>query len=174
MRLRDLREGDLEQVRAIYDAAVRGSAATFDLEPPGPEKWAEILAGLDPGAGRLAVVAVEGGDRVLGYARTGPFRERRAYDSTVETSVYVAEDARGRGVGHALYGELLARLDRCGARLAVAGVTDPNPASRALHLAHGFTVVGTFAAVGVKFGRTWDVTWYQRPLAGAPALPQGS
>ena len=63
-----------------------------------------------------------------------------------------------------MYGELLARLDSSPLRLAVGGVTEPNPASARLHLAHGFSVVGTFVGVGTKFGRTWDVTWYQRPL----------
>jgi phosphinothricin acetyltransferase len=82
-------------------------------------------------------------------------------------SVYVDERFRGRGVGHALYAELLARLDASRLRLAVAGVTQPSPASDRLHRAHGFAEVGTFAGVGYKLGRAWDVRWYQRPLRGA-------
>jgi phosphinothricin acetyltransferase len=108
-------------------------------------------------------VALEG-ERVLGYAKSGEFRERPAYASTREVSVYVAENARRGGVGGALYGELLRRLEGRGLRLAVGGVTQPNAASDRLHLAHGFTEVGTFHAVGVKFGKPWDVRWYERPL----------
>jgi phosphinothricin acetyltransferase len=168
-----MEHGDLPAIKAIYDRAVLTSTSTFDLEPPPLSRWEEILAQLNPPLGRLGFVAVDE-DELLGYARTGPFRERRAYDSTVETSVYVAESARRRGVGHALYRELLAALERTDRRLAVAGITLPNPASVALHEAHGFVAVGTFDGVGVKFGRAWDVCWFQRPLRGAPALPRGS
>jgi phosphinothricin acetyltransferase len=76
----------------------------------------------------------------------------------------VAESARGRGIGHALYGALFERLDAGPRENAVAGVALPNEASERLHRAHGFTAVGTFHAVGVKFGRPYDVTWYERPL----------
>jgi phosphinothricin acetyltransferase len=102
---------------------------------------------------------------VLGYAKSGQFKERAAYSTTVETSVYVDEAARGEGVGTALYRALLERLEASDLRLAVAGVTEPNPASTRLHLALGFERVGTFDGVGVKFGRPWSVTWYQRPLS---------
>jgi phosphinothricin acetyltransferase len=109
------------------------------------------------------LVALDG-ERVVGYAKSGEFRERPAYATTREVSVYVAEEARRAGVGGALYAELLRRLDGHGLRLAVGGVTQPNPASDRLHLAHGFTEVGTFTGVGVKLGRAWDVRGYQRPL----------
>jgi phosphinothricin acetyltransferase len=77
----------------------------------------------------------------------------------------VDEAAQGRGVGHALYAALLERLEADDRRrLAVAGIALPNAASERLHLAHGFTPVGTFHSVGVKFGREWDVRWYERRL----------
>jgi phosphinothricin acetyltransferase len=113
----------------------------------------------------MTLVALGDGDEVLGYAKSGTHKDRPAYDTTVETSVYVGEGGQGRGVGGALYDALLARLDACGAvRLAVAGVAEPNEASTRLHLSRGFTRVGTFTGAGTKFGRSWDVTWYQRPL----------
>jgi phosphinothricin acetyltransferase len=106
---------------------------------------------------------------VLGYAKSGMYMERAAYDTTCLTSVYVAENGRGRGTGGALYDELLARLDQTpDVRLAVAGIAEPNEASIRLHVSKGFTYVGTFTGVGTKFGRTWDVSWYQRPLGDAP------
>jgi phosphinothricin acetyltransferase len=113
-------------------------------------------------------VAVEG-DAVLGYAKSGTHRSRPAYDSTVEVSVYVAANAQGKGVGGALYDELLARLCRLPKlQLAVAGMTEPNEASRRLHESRGFTYVGTFHGIGTKFGRSWDVTWFERPLGDTP------
>ena len=106
---------------------------------------------------------------MLGFAKSGTHRARPAYDTTVETSAYVAAEAQGRGVGGALYDDLLARLDALPAvRLAVAGMTEPNEASRRLHESKGFTFVGTFTGVGTKFGRSWDVSWFERPLGHAP------
>jgi phosphinothricin acetyltransferase len=113
-------------------------------------------------------VALGDGDEVLGYAKSGTHRSRPAYDTTCETSVYVAGSARGQGVGAALYDELLARLEASPLKLAVAGMTVPNDASRRLHESRGFTYVGTFTGIGTKYGRSWDVAWYERPLGDAP------
>jgi L-amino acid N-acyltransferase YncA len=146
-------------IAAIYAAAARDTPATFDLEGLPDSEWHSKLD-----AGEEFLVAVEGGE-VLGYAYSAPFRARPAYDVTREVSVYVAEAARGRGVGRALYAELLSRLEADPARnLAVAGMTLPNEASERLHRSFGFTEVGVFEGVGQKFGRSWDVRWYQRPL----------
>ncbi len=152
----------LPAIAEVYAAAVL-TPATFDLESKPLSWWEQVLAEVDPATGTLLLVALEG-ERVLGYAKSGEFREKAAYASTREVTVYVAEDCRGRGVGRALYTELLARLDGIGLRLAAGGVTQPNPASNALHLSLGFTDVGTFEQVGVKDGRAWDVRWYQRRL----------
>ena len=155
-------EAHLEAIASIYAAAAR-TPATFDLEPKPVEWWREKLAETDPERGWLLLVALDG-ERVTGYAKSGIHREKLAYSSTVETSVYLDEQERGRGVGTALYAELLARLDGRGLRRAVGGVTLPNPASERLHLSLGFTEVGTFTQVGFKDGRGWDVRWYERPL----------
>ena len=160
----DAREEHLEAIASIYAVAARDTPATFDFEGHPVAWWRAALAAGDPATGHLLLVALDDAGAVAGYAKSGRFRDKPAYDSTREVSVYVAEAARGRGVGNALYGELLARLDASGLRLAVGGVTEPNPASTRLHLAHGFTLVGTFVGVGTKFGRLWDVTWYQRAL----------
>jgi phosphinothricin acetyltransferase len=162
-RIADARAEHLDQIAAIYADVVRTSPATFDLEPPTLERWRETLAASDPAAGHFLLVALDG-DRVLGYAKSGRHKDRAAYDSTCETSAYVAGDARGRGIGTALYSRLFELLDASPLRLAVAGITQPNEPSTALHLAFGFELVGTFEGVGVKFGKTWSVTWYQRPL----------
>jgi phosphinothricin acetyltransferase len=150
-------------IAAIYEHAALTSAATFDLEGLPREEWLRMLSDGDPAKGHHFLVAVEG-DEVLGYAKSGTFRSRAAYETTCETSVYVAESAQGRGVGGALYEHLLRLLEASPLRLAVGGMTEPNDASRRLHESRGFTVVGTFHGVGTKFGRSWDVTWFERPL----------
>lgn len=156
---------DLPAFSAIHEEAARESAATFDVEAHPIRWWEDLLGAVDPEAGDFLLAALDG-DRAVGYAKSGPHRAKASYATTRETTVYVAASHRGAGVGHALYGELLGRLDRLPLAMAVAGVTQPNPASDALHAAHGFEPIGTFAAVGVKFGRPWDVLWYQRRLAG--------
>jgi L-amino acid N-acyltransferase YncA len=159
----DAGEEHLAGIAAIY-AAATATPATFDLEGHPLSWWRAALHAVDQAAGRMLVVAVGADGDVAGYAKSGRFRDKPAYDSTCEVSFYVAEDRRGRGVGGAVYGALLRRLDASGLRLAVGGVAEPNPASTRLHLAYGFTPVGTFVGVGTKFGRQWDVTWYQRAL----------
>jgi phosphinothricin acetyltransferase len=159
--VRDARRADLPAVAAIYARAAEATPATFDLEGHCVAWWAAVLADAE----YPFLVAGEGG-AVLGYARASRHKDRPGYVTTVETSVYVAETARGRGVGRALYAALLARLEADDRRrLAVAGIALPNAASERLHAAHGFTPVGTFHAVGVKFGRAIDVRWYERRLS---------
>jgi phosphinothricin acetyltransferase len=151
-------------IAAIYDHAARTSPATFDLEGKPETRWREQIASEKREAGHITLVALAGDDEVLGYAKSGTYMERPAYDTTCLVSVYVAEGGRGKGVGGALYDELLARLERTELKLAVAGIAEPNEASIRLHLSRGFTYVGTFHRVGTKFGSEWDVSWYERPL----------
>jgi phosphinothricin acetyltransferase len=156
--VRDARRGDLPAVAAIYAAAAE-THVTFDFEGRPLAWWAEVLADTE----HEFLVATEGDD-VLGYARSSRHKDRPGYAPTVEASVYVAEGARGRGVGRALYGVLFDRLEAGPRQRAVAGVALPNDASEHLHRAYGFTEVGVFHAVGVKLGRAWDVRWFERPL----------
>jgi phosphinothricin acetyltransferase len=164
MQIVDAKPKHLEAIARIYAEVVLTSPATFDLEPPTREDWATALVDCDPAAGRVLLVALDDSGRVLGYAKSGPFRDRAAYDTTCETSIYIDSNARSRGVGRVLYGRLIELLEASPLRLAVGGFTEPNEASRALHEALGFERVGTFEGVGFKFGQPWDVTWYQRSL----------
>lgn len=154
----------LPRFQAIYARAALETPATFDLDPKPLSWWQAVLAAADPRAGNELLAALED-DEVIGFAKSGPFRDKAAYATTRETTLYVDGDHHGRGVGSALYSELLGRLERSPMLLATAGVTQPNGASNALHRSHGFTEVGTFQGVGVKFGQSWDVLWYQRHLA---------
>ncbi len=165
--VRDATAADLPAVAAIYDRCVRDSVATFDTEERGAAYLGTALASLGPADGFLVL---EHGGAVVGYAVSGPFRPRPAYNGTRETSVYLAEQMRGRGLGRLLYAALLARLDAAGAHTQVAVVALPNEASEALHRALGFELAGVLHEVGRKFGRWVDTAWYQRfgPLETAP------
>ncbi len=101
---------------------------------------------------------------MLGYADSHQFREKRAYDTTVETAVYCAPEATGRGIGRRLYAALFDALRDEDLRLALAAITLPNAASVALHERFGFTPSGVLHEVGRKFERYWDVAWYEKRL----------
>jgi L-amino acid N-acyltransferase YncA len=159
LTLRAATAADLQALAAIYNEAVAHSVATFDVEPQPPELFAERVASTRPGD--HVVVAEERG-RVVGMAYAATYRPRPAYDGTRETSIYLAADARGRGLGRALYDELLARVDADGIHVCLAVIAQPNPASEALHAALGFERVGTLREVGRKFDRWVDTTWWQR------------
>jgi L-amino acid N-acyltransferase YncA len=161
-------EDDAEAIAAIYAPYVRETAISFELEPPDAAAFrAKIRDVL-----RLApwLVRIDDG-AVTGYAYASRFRARPAYRFTVETSVYVRADARGRGVGRSLYEDLLPRLVHQGFRRAIAGMTLPNTASAALHQALGFERVGAFHQVGFKFGRWHDVEFWERELAPVAEKP---
>ncbi|NYG05795.1 phosphinothricin acetyltransferase [Phycicoccus badiiscoriae] len=158
--VRDATGDDLPAMAAIYDEQVRTSVATFDTEPRGAAYLSEKVAATDEGNVVLVACA---DDALLGYAYSGPFRPRPAYDGTKEVSVYLAEGARGQGLGRTLYAALLARLDAApGVHTQVAVIALPNDASVALHLSCGFERVGVLREVGHKFGRYVDTAWYQR------------
>lgn len=163
MEVRGAEPGDAEAIRAIYNAEVTGSTVTFDIVPRTPAEqlaWVAEHQGAHP-----AVVAVEAGV-VAGFGSLSVFRDRPAYATTVEDSVYVAADWRGRGVGGLVLAELLRLASDHGFHTVVARISGDNAASIALHKGHGFDLVGVEREVGRKFGRWIDVTVMQRMLAG--------
>jgi phosphinothricin acetyltransferase len=163
IRVRAATLADLPALTDLYNHYILNTPITFDLEPYGPDgrrAWFDQHA--DTGPHRLLVAEHDG--EILGYATSSRWRPKAAYDTTVETSVYCRHDATGRGVGTRLYDALFAALASEHVHRIVAGMTLPNDASRALHERFGFTHVGDFAEVGYKFGRYWDVAWFQRAM----------
>src|SRR5262249_19815665 len=112
--------------------------------------------------------------RCVGYAYGSPHRTRAAYRWSVETSAYVHDAFRRRGLGKQLYAELFVELERKGFRNAYAGITMPNEASVALHSSVGFESIGVFRSVGWKFGAWRDVAWMQRQISAAPPVQSHS
>ena len=155
------RAEDIAQLTDIYNHFVRGTHVTFDIEPATVE---DRLRWLDhhPETGRHRLFVAHAGERVIGYATSSPYRAKRAYETSVETSVYCRHDAVGNGVGSALYAQLFAALATEDVHRAYGGVALPNDASEALHRKFGFERVAAFSEQGRKFGRYWDVAWYER------------
>lgn len=134
------------------------------MEPPDLD---EIHARMTRIASRGSPWLVASGDggQVIGYAYAGPFRERPAYDCTVEDSIYLAPEAVGHGVGRALLAELIACCTKAGYTQMLAVIGDSaNLASIGLHRTLGFEDVGVLRDVGHKFGRTLDVVLLQKSL----------
>lgn len=162
--VRDAVPADLPAVVAIHTHYVLRTTITFNTEVRPPREWLERYdTEIAPGPYHLLVAEL--GGEVAGYVETLRFRPKPAYDRSVEVSIYLAPDATGRGLGSALYGELLARLeadDRFHRAYAIIAL--PNDASVAFHERWGFAHRGTLTETGYKFGRYLDVAYYERDL----------
>lgn len=170
--VRNATETDGAACADIYAPYVTDTSISFESVPPTPALMARRITHY---AASHAWLVAEDDGQIAGYAYAHPFSERDAYRWSCETSIYVAPDARGRGVGRALYRDLLDRVASRGYLRAFAGVTLPNAASIALHRAFGFEACGVYRRVGYKFGRWHDVGWFQRDLgveADPPAEPR--
>lgn len=161
---------DIPAITAIYGHAVRTSQATFELDPPDATEMAKrrealVLAG-------LPYVVAEIAGEIAGYAYAGRYNTRLGYAYTLENSVYVHEDVRGRGIGRALMLEVLAAAEAGGFRQMVAVIGDSgNLASVRLHEQLGFRLVGTLRSVGWKHERWLDTVLMQRPLGLGDTVP---
>ena len=163
LRIRAAVDADLTALTEIYNHYVVHTPITFDVNPVTPEERRPWFSEHGAGGRHRLLVAEEHG-RVMGYASTSRFRPKAAYDTTVESSVYCRADAVGRGIGTMLYRELFQAIAGEDVHQIVAGVTQPNAASVALHTRTGFQPIGVFSSVGRKFDRYWDVVWFQRAL----------
>lgn len=149
---------DATGVLAIYAPFVSETAVSFEEEPPSVNEMARRIK-----QSHLWLVADRDGE-VAGYAYAGSFHPRPAYRWAVEVSIYLAESARGKGIGKALLQELLRRLPEMGFVSAFAGTTLPNDASVRLFESFGFQKVAHWSKVGYKLGAWHDVGWWQLHL----------
>lgn len=166
--LRPAEQRDAEAVAAIYAPVVRDTFISFETEPPSAALMAERI---EAAQRRYPWLVATVGDAVMGYAYGSALRPRAAYQWSVEVTVYVAEAARGKGIGRRLYGSLLSMLRAQGFHGAFAGIALPNDASVALHEAVGFRPLGVYKEVGFKFGAWRDVGWWRLALADTAAPP---
>jgi len=160
MSIRPARADDFAAIAAITNHYIATTAIHFAYEPLAAD---EIAAAWRDHADQFPWFVVDEGN-VIGYAKAGTWRDRAAYRWTTEIGLYLDPDACGRGLGRALYGALLPELTRRGFRSAIAGMTLPNPASRALHVALGFEPIGIVRDAGFKHERWHDVEFFQKRL----------
>ena len=153
--------GDAAAIAAIYNHHVVNTIVTFEETPVDDAEMRRRIADID--ASHAWFVAQDGG-RVAAYAYASAWRARSAYRRSVETTVYVASDAMGRGLGTKLYDALLRELAQRGFHCAMGGIALPNAGSVALHERMGFAKVAHFREVGWKLGRWIDVGYWQRML----------
>ena len=164
-RIRPATEADTAALLAIYAPFVEASTVSFETVVPTVDEFcARIRKTL---AGWQWLVAERDG-RCIGYAYGSSHRERAAYRWSVEVSAYVDPAHQRQGIARSLYSTLFVDLADKGYCNAYAGITLPNEASIALHRSLGFDSIGTFAAVGRKFGKWHDVAWFQRRLRDSP------
>ena len=170
MPIRPAREEDFDAITAITNHYITTTSIHFAYEPL---PVAELRAMWKPRFPWLVVTSQEDG-RVLGYAKAGTWRERKAYDWTVETGIYMAPEARGKGLGKPLYVALLDELTARGFHSVVAGITLPNDPSIALHEQLGFTACGVVQEAGWKLGGWHAVGFWQKLLTRAGSSPPGA
>jgi L-amino acid N-acyltransferase len=160
--IRDGRESDLAEMLAIYNDAVLTTTAVYDYKPRTAEQQAAwFQAKRDQ---NLPVLVAEIDGMVVGFASYGPFRPWPAYLHSVENSLYVAADQRGRGIGSLLLPALIQRATSRGLHTMIAGIDAANQASLQLHAKFGFEPVAHFREVGWKFERWLDLAFLQRML----------
>jgi phosphinothricin acetyltransferase len=158
---------DAEAIHAIYAPTIAHTAITFETALPGADAMRErILTRLK----QYPWLVWEDAGEVLAYAYATRFRERAAYDWIAETSIYVHENARRRGIARKLYATLLDVMRLQGINQAVGVITMPGEVSVALHETMGFAPAGIWRKAGYKLGQWWDVGVWQKELQ-APIVP---
>ena len=159
MHVRPAILSDAEAIQAIYNYEVLHTTATFDLVPRTLEQqqaWLSARSGAF-----TALVAEDDDGTLLGFASLSPYKERAAYRTTVEDSVYVSRAAHGRGIGRLLVNEVLDIAEAHGFHAVMARIEASSSASRGLHAACGFELIGIEREIGRKFGRWLDVAVMQ-------------
>jgi phosphinothricin acetyltransferase len=158
-------------IRAILNEAILNTTASWAYDPRTPESMASWFEGKAK-KGFPVLVAGDDAGAVLGFATYGTFREHAGYKYTVEHSIYVDARHRGRGVGSALLGDLIAEAVAQDLHVLIGAIDAANPASIALHKKFGFAHCASIHEAGFKFGRWLDVEFYQLILK-TPAKPVG-
>ena len=163
LKITNLSDKDIESINKLYNHYISETAFTFDIKEKKYEEkkeWAKTFSNEGP---HQCLVAYEN-DNLIGFVSSRPFREKEAYFSSVETSIYIDQIYIGKGYGQDLMKELLKRITKFGVIRAYAFITKPNEMSEKLHNSIGFKHIGTLNNVGKKFEKYWDVGVFELPL----------
>ena len=162
MHVRPIAPEDFAPIADILTHEIRHGVAHFGASPATAASVRDDFAKLDLNTHPAFTAHDPSG--LLGFCKSAPWQRREAYAWSVEVTVYVRADARGRGVGRALYAELFPRLRALGYRNAIGGITQPNPASVALHESFGMERVALYPSIGYKHGAWHDVGYWRVDL----------
>tara|TARA_B100000609_G_C16941908_1_gene294584 strand:- start:98 stop:601 length:504 start_codon:yes stop_codon:yes gene_type:complete len=154
--IRNIKDTDIEAINSLYNNYIRETPFTFDIKEKTlsqKKEWFKIFKKDSP---FQCVVAYEN-NILIGFASSRPFRDKEAYESSIETSVYISKKYIGKGFGKLLMQDLLNKIDGYSINRAYAFITEPNNASERLHTLLGFKKIGVLNKVGKKFGKFWNV-----------------
>ena len=154
--IRNIDNADIDAVNELYNHYIRETAFTFDIKEKTlseKKEWSKIFKKDSP---YQCIVAYEN-DILIGFASSRPFRDKEAYKSSIETSVYISENYIGKGYGRLLMEDLFNKIDGYNLNRAYAFITEPNNPSEKLHLLLGFKKIGVLNNVGKKFRKFWNV-----------------
>lgn len=168
-KIRIAEPGDAESILKIYGPYIEHTVITFEYEMPSLHEFADRIREI---ASFYPYLVYEAEGKICGYAYAHRQMERAAYQWNAELSVYVDKEAKGKGIGKALYGTLLEILKRQNMRNVYAGVTYPNERSESLHRHFGFELLGVYHHTGYKFGKWHDVMWFEKSLNDRQRKPQ--
>ncbi len=161
--IRHAHPGDLKQITEIYNHYVINSSITFDTTPWSTEDRRSWIAQFNDNSPHQCLVGEIDG-KILGYACSSRLRPKPAYDTSVETTIYLHHEATGFGYGRILYQSLIDHLQEQPLHRCYGVIAIPNDASIALHEALGFRHIGTLTEVGYKFNKYWDTVWMEKSL----------
>ena len=167
---------DAEQLLSIYKPYVQETAITFEYEVPSPEEFrARIAHTLQ----KYPYLVLCEGEKILGYAYAGAFKERAAYQWSVELSIYIEKSSHGHGFGRLLYDALEVQLKKMGIKNLYACIAYPEKDDEYLtgnsvnfHAHLGFVRVGEFRKCANKFGRWYNMTWMEKIIADHEENPE--
>ena len=163
--IRQPQASDIIQLTEIYNYYICNTPITFDLEPYTVEKRTQEWFKHYSNTGRYRLLVAQENDVIVGYATSSQFLAKAAYETSVETSIYLQPSATGKGLGCQLYTALFEALSSEDIHRAYAGITLPNPVSIGFHQKFGFSRVGIYREVGRKFNQYWDVEWLEKCLS---------
>lgn len=168
--IREARLDDARELLAIYRPYVEKTAITFEYEVPSEEEFRNRVGNVLKRYPYL--VAVDDSGEMVGYAYASAFKSRKAYDWSVETSIYIKEDRHGEGVGKSLYKRLEDTLREQGVCNMCACIAYPNPESEIFHEKLGYQTVAHFHKSGFKLGKWYDMIWMEKFIGEHVSEPQ--
>ncbi len=166
--IRDIQTEDSERLAEIYSYYVLNTAVSFEYKAPSADEFRERIKKITAKYPYLVCVS---DNKIIGYAYAGEYSSREAYSLTVATSIYIDKDFRRQGAGALLYAELENRLRARGIVNLLAGAAYCEKEDEYLthdsckfHAAMGYTEAAHFKTIGNKFGRWYDLNWFQKKI----------